>query len=146
MSFTRIINGIKYLQVHNDNNFKKLTLEDNVYFTLRDVFTNISEFQYIMEANEFNNELTGSVYNEDRKSDFKYTDALYNKLFVDRLNKWLSAITQKDFVFNYEPDDKADDEEKFWYYDMNRLIRFDDWWVQFEDLKIQIKNRFNELN
>jgi len=139
MSFTRTINGIKYLQVHNDNNFKKLSLEDNVYFTLRDIFTNISEFNYIVEANEFNNEITGSIYYEDRKGDFQYTDSLNDKLFVNRLNKWLNDIKKTDFVFGYEPDDKADDEEKYWYYDMKRLIKFDDWWSQFEELKTRLE-------
>ena len=145
MSFTRIINGIKYLQNSNDNNLKSLSLEDNVYFTLRDIFTNISEFQYIIEANEFNNEISGSVYYKDRKSDFQYTDVLNDKLFVGRLTKWLNYIKKSDFVFDYEPDDKADDEEKCWYYDMRRLIKFDDWWSQFEESKVLIINRLEEL-
>jgi len=145
MSFTRIINGIKYLQNCNDNNLKYLSLEDNVYFTLRELFYNMAELDYIMEANVFNNEISGSICYEDRKSDFKYTYVLNDKLFVERLNKWLNHIKKTDFEFE-EPYDKADDEEKYWYYDMKLLIKFDDWWSQFEELKILIKNRLDELN
>jgi hypothetical protein len=145
MSSTRIINGIKYLQHFNDNNLKSLSLEDNVYFTLRDIFINMAELQYIMEANVFNNQISGSICYEDRKSNFKYTHALNDKLFVDRLNKWFKYIKKSDFEFE-EPDDKADDEEKYWYYDMKLLIKFDDWWSQFEELKVLIKNRLDELN
>ena len=145
MSYTRIINGIKYLQLHNDNNLKLLSLEDNVYFTLRDIFTNISGCDYIMEANNFNDNITGGISYEERKNDFQYTNVLNEKLYVDRLNRWLNFITPFDFDFE-ELDDKADDEEKYWYYDMKLLIKFDDWWSQFEELKILIKNRLNELN
>jgi hypothetical protein len=144
MSSTRIINGIKYLQHFNDNNLKSLSLEDNVYFTLRDIFINMAELQYIMEANVFNNQISGSICYEDRKSNFKYRDVLNDKLFVDRLHIWFKHIKKSDFEFE-EPDDKADDEEKYWYYDMKLLIKFDDWWSQFEELKILIKNRLEEL-
>ena len=145
MSYTRIINGIKYLQLHNDNNFKSLSLEDNVYFTLRDIFLNISSIDYVMEANQLNSHLTGSISYEERESGFQYRDSLINIIFVRRLNQWLNFITPFDFDFE-ELDDKADDEEKEWYYDMKRLIKFDDWWNQFEELKKLIKNRLKELN
>jgi hypothetical protein len=144
MSSTRIINSIKYLQHCNDNNLKSLTLEDNVYFTLRELFYNMYELDYIMEANVFINEISGSICYEDRKSDFKYKNSLHDKLFVDRLNKWLNHIKKSEFEFE-EPYDKADDEEKYWYYDMKLLINFDDWWSQFEELKVLIKNRLDEL-
>ena len=145
MSFTRIINDIKYLHLHNDNNFKLLSLEDNVYFTLRDIFLNISSLDYVMEANGFNTEITGGISYEERKSDFKYTDSLNHKLFVDRLYFWLNNIYKACFEFE-ELDDKADDEEKEWYYDTKRLIKFHDWWIQFEELKNLIKYRLEELN
>ena len=145
MSSTRIINGIKYFQHCNDNNIKSLSLEDNVYFTLRELFYNMYELDYIMEANVFNNEISGSICYEDRKSDFKYRNALNDKLFVDRLNKWLNQIKKTDFEFE-EPYDKADDEEKYWYYDMKLLIKFDDWWSQFEELKVLINNRLEIFN
>jgi len=146
MSFTRIINGIKYLELHNDNNFKLLSLEDNVYFTLRDIFLNISSLDYVMEANRFNTEITRDISYEERKSDFQYTNVLNDKLFVDKLNFWLNNIYKACFEFDTEPDERADDEEKYCYYNMKNLIRFDDWWNQFEELKVLIKQRLDELN
>ena len=41
---TRLISGIKYLELHNSRELKKISLEDNVYFTLRDIFLN---YEYI---------------------------------------------------------------------------------------------------
>ena len=40
MTWGRIINGIKYIYLINDNEFKKKSLYDNIYFTLRDIFAN----------------------------------------------------------------------------------------------------------
>jgi hypothetical protein len=145
MTYTRIINDIKYLQLYNDNNFKSLSLEDNVYFTLRDIFLNISGCDYVMEANGFNSSITGDICYEDRKSDFQYTNVLDDKLFIDKLNNWLNYISKSDFDFEELDDKLSSDEEKEWYYDMKRLIKFDDWWDQLEDLKILIKTRLEEI-
>jgi hypothetical protein len=99
-----------------------------------------------MEANRFNSEITRDISYEERKSDFQYTDVLNDKLFVDRLNFWLINIYKACFEFDTEPDEMADDEEKYWYYNMKNLIKFDDWWSQFEELKVLIKQRLDELN
>jgi hypothetical protein len=144
MSYTRIINNIKYLQLFNDNSFKSLSLEDNVYFTLRDIFLNITGMDFVMEANGFNNKISGGVSYEERNHGFQYTNELYDKIFVDRLYFWLKHIYKSDFDFE-ELDDKADDEEKESYNDMTRLIKFDDWWSQLEDLKRLILIRHHEL-
>ena len=53
MTNARIINNIKYIHLSNENHLKNKSLEDNVYFTLRDIFYNISGFDYCMEANAF---------------------------------------------------------------------------------------------
>jgi len=137
---TRIINEIKYLKLCNDNNFKLLSLEDNVYFTLRDIFVNISGCDYFMEANSFNSILTNNISYEERNIDFKYSDNLKNKLYIQQLYYWLNGITTYDFVFE-ENEDKDEYEENY----MTKLITFDDWWDQFTDLKHLIKNRFDEL-
>jgi len=144
MAHTRIINNIKYLQLFNDNSFKSLSLEDNVYFTLRDIFLNIAGMDFVMEANGFNYKISGGVSYEERNHGFQYTNELYDKIFVGRLYFWLKHIYKSDFDFE-ELDDKADDEEKKLYNDMTRLIKFDDWWSQVEDLKRVILIRYNEL-
>jgi hypothetical protein len=69
---TRLIKGVKYLQLHNDNEFKKKSLEDNVYFTNRDIFLNIGPIDYVLEANRLNGLLSGDIRFEDRTENFKY--------------------------------------------------------------------------
>jgi hypothetical protein len=39
----------------------------------------------------------------------------------------------------------ADTEEKEWYLDTIHLFKFDDWWLQFEELKILIRQQFKSL-
>ena len=144
MSFTRIINNIRYLEMAHDNNFKLLSLEDNVYFTLRDIFNNISGVEYCTEACNYCSKITNNVYYSDRDESFQYTNVLHDYNFVCELNHWLKSIHPSDFVF--EPfDDNANSEEKKWYYDKTNLIMFNVWWLQFENLRHQIKTRMKKL-
>jgi hypothetical protein len=65
-----IYNDIKYLYLINPNHLKKKSLGDNVYFTLRDIFQNINDFQFAMESNTYNAKLTNGVFYEERTNDF----------------------------------------------------------------------------
>jgi len=47
----RIINGIKYIELLNDNNLKNKSFEDCVYFTLRDIFWNVDARDCMMANN-----------------------------------------------------------------------------------------------
>jgi len=134
---TRIFNDIKYLQLANENHLKNKSLEDNVYFTLRDIFANVSGLDYCMEANGFNSKLTNGIYYEERK-DFTYTNVLNDKTYVKELSVWLSYIDKSDFEFE-AIEDTEDTEEKEWYFDTRNLMKFDDWWLQFEELKNLIR-------
>ena len=140
MSHTRIFNNIKYLQLDNENHLKNKSLEDNVYFTLRDIFANVSELDYCMEANGFNTKLTNSISYEERTIDFTYTNVLNDKTFIHELSIWLSYIDKSDFEFEAINDD-ANTEENEWYFDTRNLFKFDDWWLQFEELRILIRER-----
>ena len=53
MTWGRIIDGVKYIYLMNYNDFKKKSLYDNVYFTLRDIFANAESFDTMMESNSF---------------------------------------------------------------------------------------------
>jgi len=139
---TRIFNNIKYLQLCNENDLKNKSLEDNVYFTLRDISRNVSGIDYCIEANVFNNQLTIGIGDEKRK-DFTYTNVLNDKTYVKELSVWLSCIDKSDFEFEAMND--ADTEEKEWYLDTIHLFKFDDWWLQFEELKILIRQQFKSL-
>lgn len=138
MSNTRIIDGIKYLQLCNENNLKFISLENNIYFTLRDIFVNISGIDYCMEANAFNNKLTDNICYEDRTLNFTYTNILDDDNYIDQLNSWLISISPYDFEYEQICNDPSD-EEKEWYFNKDKLIKFNDWWLQFEELKKLIK-------
>ena len=142
MGYTRIFNDIQYLQLANENHLKNKSLEDNVYFTLRDIFANVSGVDYCMEANGFNTKLTNGISYEERTIDFTYTNVLNDKIYIHELSRWLSYIHKSDFEFEAINDD-ADIEEKEWYFDTRNLFRFDDWWLQFEELKILITRLLN---
>ena len=137
---TRIINDIKYLQLANENHLKNTSLEDNVYFTLRDIFGNVSGIDYCLEANGFLDQLTNGISYQERTIDFTYTNVLNELSYIYRLNNWLSNI--KKYVFDFEAIyDVLDIEEKKWYCATINLFKFDDWWIQFEELKILISQR-----
>jgi len=136
---TRIFNNIKYLQLVNENHLKNQSLEDNVYFTLRDIFNNISGLDFCIEANRFNKILTNGISYEERTKDFTYTNSLNNKTYICELSKWLLSIDKTDFEFEAMNENDAD--EKEWYFDTKNLFKFDDWWLQFEELQTLIRKR-----
>jgi hypothetical protein len=127
MSTGRIFNNIKYIGLYNDNEFKKKTLEDNVYFTLRDIFNNAESSDIVIEVNCFNFELSNGIRFEERTDNFRYANILYNKKYLKLLLELLDSLNEKSFEF-IEPEI---DEE----IDMNEYFKFDDWWKQFEELK-----------
>ena len=134
----RIINGIKYIRLCNDNDFKKKSLNDNVYFTLRDIFVNAESYDDIMAANLYNNKITGDVYFEDRTERFQYSNELYQKYFVERIQRWLKRFNIHYFEFA-EPED---DDLRF--VDEKKYMKFDDWWVQFEELRKLIDEQYEK--
>ena len=143
MSCTRIFNNIKYLQLANENHLKSKSLEDNVYFTLRDIFNNVSGFDNCMEANSFNDALTNRISYQERTNDFTYTNVLNDKKYMYRLSEWLSRIHKGEFEFEALND--TEEKEKVWYYDTIHLFPFEDWWLQLEELKILIRERYKIL-
>ena len=132
-----VLNNCDYILLHNDNNFKQLSLEDNVYFTLRDIFLNAESEKNFGIANEFNYYLTNNIPFEERKEDFKYTDVLYNYEYVRKLNIWLKWLEKRHFEFNVNVIPSK--------VDLTEYILFDKWWEQFNELRKQIDLRFVEL-
>ena len=139
MSYGIIYNGQKYMRLHNNNNFKQLSLEDNVYFTLRDIFLNGETYEFIMNANEFNGELTNNICYEDRTETFKYTDKLNDVSYVKLLKTWLSVI--KPYYFGFDNVWGAEDFESY----KEHFIGFEEWWKQFTTMREKINERFIEL-
>jgi len=135
----RLIDGIKYVGLMNDNSFKSKSLEDNVYFTLRDIFLN-GEIDDIMSANHFNGLLTNNISFGERDAKFEYTNLLYdyNSDYTQKLYDWLACLTGykltskpnrwKNSMFDFENPDEDDE------IDMSRYMKYDDWWDQLQEL------------
>ena len=105
MTYGRIIENTKYICLYNDKSFKKFSLEDNVYFTLRDIFLNADSLDTCLEANSFNQKLTNGIYFEERTDDFTYTNVLNSPEYLSRLVRWLEAINEYYFDFILINDD-----------------------------------------
>jgi hypothetical protein len=132
-----IYNGIKYLYLTNPNNLKKISLEDNVYFTLRDIFQNIDDFQFAMESNFFNDTFTNGISYEERTDDFSYSNILNEDFsFVCRLSDWLSYICE--YYFEFEIIEENIDLEKY--------ITFDKWLSQLTILREHLNEIINKMS
>jgi hypothetical protein len=145
--YTRLIDGVKYLKIHDDNSLKFGSLEDNIYFTLRDIFLNTNNCDLCMDANTFNEKLTNNIFYEDRNKDYHYADVVNDKVFLSQLMSFLNKIQLKEFEFETPPD-YIDDESKSFYYDIDftQYIKLDEWMIQLNDLKSDIYSRINSLD
>jgi len=134
MSCGKIIDGVKYIHLLNDNELKKKSLQDYVYFTLRDIFENAYSYDTILEANWFCEKITGELYFEDRKYTYKYTNALNKPHYVKKLIDWLNKIdiTYFEFILLGE-DDKIN---------MKEYIKWHEWWFEFEELRFLLKEHY----
>lgn len=136
MTLGRIINGVKYIHLVDDNDFKKKSLYDNVYFTLRDIFANANSVDTVMETNSFNLHLTDGVCFEDRTETFKYSNTLQETDYVKRLQYWLKYFN----IYYFEFIEPEEDEN----INMDTYMKFDDWWVQFEELRRLIDEQYEK--
>jgi hypothetical protein len=136
MTYGRIIDEVKYIYLTNDNELKKKSLYDNLYFTLRDIFANASSLDTIMEANSFNSYLSNNICFEGRSESFQYQNIFYEKDYVEQLHEWIKHIDIYYFKFN-EPEE---DEE----IDMKKYMKWHNWWVQFEELRKLIHEQYEK--
>jgi len=123
----RLIDGTRYIGLMNDNSFKSKSLEDNVYFTLRDIFWNGCPDD-CYTANHYNDLLTNCVSFEDRNAKFEYTNVLYdyNLEYTKKIYYWLSRLTR--YMFDFE--NPYEDEE----INLSKYMKYDDWWNQLQEL------------
>jgi hypothetical protein len=131
----RVRNGVKYLTLFHCNDMKKASLQDNVYFTIRDIFFNNTGMEICLAANYFNQILTNGVSYEERNpvEPFQYSNALEQKEYLTKLLKWLSKFT----VYWFDFEDEEDDDEE--------VIAWEDWWQQFCELKETLETRRQSL-
>lgn len=131
-----LYNGKLYIQLFNPNEFKKKSFNDNVYFTLRDIFLN-ADCEECIIANNFNGELTNHIPLEERTDTFEYTDVLHQKTYCKSLLDFLQYLTRNCFYFDKLEDylEDVEMEEADFRKEINKkYMEFDDWWVQFQAL------------
>jgi len=161
-----IHNNIKYIQLHNEHHLKFTSLEDNVYFTLRDIFLNARQGNICIEANEYNGTITNNIKYEERNNTFTYTDKLKCKHFVKSLYSWIDSIDpiydfefdkdfDKDFDKEFDSNTETivvDSKPHFTYYHLDNpdryinYITFDAWREHLIKLKGLINNQIERID
>ena len=143
-----IHNDIKYIHLHNEHRLKFTSLEDNVYFTLRDIFNNAKYLEYSLEANDYNNKLTNNICYEERTPTFQYTEVLKNKEYLESLIRWLSQFSQiSDFDFTDEIDIDCE-AELYLLINKNynsKYMKFDNWLKHLTELKGLLAKELDKL-
>lgn len=152
---TRLIDGVKYLQLHNLRELKKISLEDNVYFTLRDIFLNYGYIDDVLRANDFNGKLTNNISYEERTENFEYTNLLMDENFLSSLIRWMKKIHITEFEFETPEQYLADCDtsskkyldELDWYYNVNmsEYIALDDWINDFNKLILELEVQMGKV-
>lgn len=126
---------MEYISIGRNNNLKTLSLEDNLYYTLEDIFINADTSDLCTYAVYFMNELKEGCYYKSKMMNEKYTDCLNNKEFVSSLNdRIIKYLTPNHLQYDKEND------EIYEKMDKNK------WWKQFEELRKQLKEHYEMLN
>jgi hypothetical protein len=141
----KLINGIKYMCIHDVDEYKKKSLNDQFYFTLRDIFWNTDSFDVMMIINNFNSMLTDGTSFDSRTNTFQYTNILYQKTELKKILRFINRIEQTgwfQFIELKDKDEYEDEEESI----NEEYILFDDWWKQFEELRNLLKEQYEKIN
>lgn len=135
----RIIDGIEYVGLMHNNDFKNKSLEDNIYFTLRDIFWN-GECNDCLTANHFNRLLTNDLRFEDRTASFKYSNILndYDSIYIKQLYKFLVICNCNNNLFHFEEPNKEDEIDQ-------EYMPYTEWKIQLQKLIRQIEIQIEKL-
>ena len=122
------INGIEYIHLFNCNDFKKNSLYDNLYLTLKEIFWNANSADVSMQANSYNYLLTNYTrFGDVPKDEFRKILELLNRITYDK--GWFEFI-------DLEEGEEINEEE---------YIRFDIWWQQFEELRVMLNKHYDNI-
>lgn len=137
MTNTRINLSKKYMYINDGNNLKELSLEDRVYFTLRDMFFNTNNLELRKNINKINLKLTNDTYLEERDENFKYSNALDIKEYVSSIIYMLERYSLE-YAFNpehffFENNDKFE------------FMLYEDWHEQMKVLLITLKGKVESM-
>ena len=141
--FGLIIDNVKYLSLAAPSlslkGLKKNSLDDNVYCTLRDIFRNLEKCYLCMHVNAFSEVLTCGHHYDKKPDNYEYSDALYDKKYLENLIRWLDMLNESDLLF------EKLEEENTANIDMSRYMKFDEWWADLEETKLLLKQQYAEL-
>ena len=147
-----LIDDIKYIFITYDKSLKSKSLEDNVYFTLRDIFWN-GNFNDSCCANHFINLLTNGIYFEEQDENFNYSSLLYeyNSDYTQNLYNWLTSLTgynntskvyeRKDNLFRFQKIEYLEEGEEI---DMSEYMKYDDWLEQLQELMKKLEEQLEK--
>jgi hypothetical protein len=135
----RFIHGVKYVRLMHDNSLKFNSLEDNVYFTLRDIYWNADIYD-VDAVNCFNHALTNGMTFEDRGDNFKYSNVLrdFRTDFTCKLCAYLTTFHRKDTFEFYQLADMHD-------INMREYMNYYDWLNQLAHLIKQLEEHLETL-
>ena len=122
------INVIEYIHLFNCNDFKKNSLYDNLYLTLKEIFWNANSADVSMQANSYNYMLTNYTrFGDVPKDEVNKILELLNRITYDK--GWFEFI-------DLEEGEEINEDE---------YIRFDIWWQQFEELRVMLNKHYNNI-
>jgi len=116
----RLVDGVKYIALMNDNDLKFKSLNDCVYYTLRDIFWNSEEYYYIKA-----NDLNALLIKEKTDISIVYTNVLDDLNYIKQIYGFLNSLDKTSICFIEEP---FHQEEKYieyniWYKQLEVLIK-----------------------
>ena len=141
----KIINGVCYVYLTHDNELKSISFEDNLYHTLLDMWWNI-EINEAFRLSHYISQLTGGIPFEKRSETFTYNNILDDNDYIKRLFEYLTNLClyknklYKDGLFDFW--EIEEDEE----IDMNKYMKYHEWWAKFEDLFYKLENIYKSQN
>ena len=138
--------NLEFIEVYNKKYLKTLSLEDETYFTMRDIMWH-SDGGYTFYANIFNPILSDNITYENRTINFTYTNVLNNINFIKKLHNFVKTITPSDVRKNnrYLKDIINEGKTINDCFDKDKYMLFDEWWEDFEKFREKIAARYDEL-
>ncbi len=131
-------NNKKYILSANGSHLKYKSFEDNLYFTIREIFSNIESEFMMYEANAINAQLSNGIAWEDRDDKFEYYKLATDSDFIAFTLKFLNSIRPGDFDFEFETDKANLNAEVI----SNEYVCFDTWWKNLEWLRKKLQSEY----
>jgi hypothetical protein len=148
------------MRLFYEHDLKYLSLEDNVYFTLCDIFLNATCADDVLASQDFNRRIAKGERYEDRCNTFTYADVLSDKTVLERLIRFFAYYDPRtphvlhdlhDLHDSSEEDTNKDnkDEEITIYSKTNvvhkKYITVAKWWRDFTELRFRLRLKLDEI-